>query len=87
MIQVPVFEAVPDEREECVYPTRREKEVLALIAQGYSNKMVASALCLSEMTVKNHMTSIVAKAGGRDRTASVVVALQQGWIKVVEDAT
>ena len=55
----------------------RELEVLALVAQGASNKDIARALCLSEATVKSHLLHLFAKLGVSDRTAAVTVALER----------
>lgn len=60
----------------------RELDVLRLIAQGESNKGVASALGLTEGTVKTHVTHIMTKLGVDDRTAAVTVALQRGILKM-----
>ena len=60
--------------------TAREKQILRLIAQGNSNKLIARALSISDQTVKNHITSILKKLNVSDRTGAVVVALQNRWI-------
>jgi DNA-binding NarL/FixJ family response regulator len=65
--------------------TRREVEVLDLIAQGSSNKQIARHMSISEQTVKNHITSILKKLQVNDRTQAVVYAFKHGWIKVSED--
>ncbi len=84
-IRVPIFEPVPIERVKPPYrATSREREILALVAQGYSNKMIGESLGLSEHTVKNHMTTCIREIGGRDRTGAAMVALQQGWIRIAE---
>ena len=51
--------------------TRRECEVAELVCRGMSNKEIASALFLSEKTVKTHMSNILAKLGVRDRSQLV----------------
>ena len=56
--------------------TSREREVLILIAEGQSNKEIASRLGISQQTVKNHMTSILKKLNVQDRTQAAVTALQ-----------
>jgi two-component system, NarL family, response regulator LiaR len=58
--------------------TDREREVLALIAQGRSNKRIALELGISEKTVKNHVGHVLAKLGVTDRTQAAVLAVQEG---------
>ena len=60
--------------------TRREVEVLRLMAGGYSNREIADALGTAEGTVKNHASSILSKLGVRDRTRAVLKALERGYI-------
>jgi DNA-binding NarL/FixJ family response regulator len=62
--------------------TCREIEVLHLIATGRANKDVASALAISEGTVKAHMKNIMPKLGARDRTHAVMIAMRRGIINV-----
>jgi DNA-binding NarL/FixJ family response regulator len=54
--------------------TPREREVLRLIAQGYSNREIASQLYISERTVKNHVNSILHRLDLRDRTQAAIFA-------------
>jgi DNA-binding NarL/FixJ family response regulator len=56
--------------------TGREVEVVRLMANGYSNKEIAHALGTAEGTIKNHVSSILAKFGVRDRTRAVLKALE-----------
>ena len=58
--------------------TDRETEVLRLIAKGLSNTDIADRLFLSEGTVRNHVSAILAKLGVTDRTQAAVVAIQHG---------
>jgi len=58
--------------------TERETHVLRLVAGGYSNREIATALEVSEGTVKNHVSSILAKLGVRDRTRAVLKGLEAG---------
>lgn len=60
--------------------TRREREVLRLMAGGFSNREIAETLEASEGTVKNHVSSILGKIGVRDRTRAVLKALELGHI-------
>ena len=58
--------------------TEREAEVLRLIAKGLSNADIADRLFLSDGTVRNHVSSILAKLGVYDRTQAAVIAIQHG---------
>lgn len=58
----------------------REKEILALLAQGMSNKEIAKKLYISEYTVKNHVRNILDKLHVRSRTQAVVYAMVNGLI-------
>jgi DNA-binding NarL/FixJ family response regulator len=58
--------------------TKRELEILRLMAGGYSNREIADALGTVEGTVKNHASSILSKLGVRDRTRAVLKALELG---------
>jgi DNA-binding NarL/FixJ family response regulator len=60
--------------------TRRELEILRLMAGGYSNREIAEALGMAEGTVKNHASSILSKLGVRDRTRAVLKALELGYL-------
>lgn len=60
--------------------TGREAEVVRLMAGGYSNREIAAALGTAEGTVKNHVSSILAKFGVRDRTRAVLKALETGLL-------
>jgi two-component system response regulator DegU len=60
--------------------TRREAEVLRLMAEGKSNKMIGEFLFISEKTVKNHVSSILQKMEVDDRTQAVIVAIKNGWV-------
>jgi NarL family two-component system response regulator LiaR len=58
--------------------TRREREVLCLIAAGRSNKRIAFELEIAEKTVKTHVGHVLAKLGVSDRTQAALVAVRAG---------
>ena len=58
--------------------TDREREVLALIAQGRSNAEIAGTLYLSQKTVRNHVSNIFMKLHVADRAQAIVVAREAG---------
>ena len=58
--------------------TRREREVLELIARGRSNKRIAFELGISEKTVKTHVGHVLAKLGVSDRTQAALLAVREG---------
>lgn len=63
--------------------SERETEVLALIAKGRGNKEIASALSVTEGTVKLHVTNILTKLEVNTRTEALVAAVQRGIIDIV----
>jgi len=58
--------------------TEREVDVLRLVARGFSNADIAAQLHLSEGTVRNHVSAVLAKLEVTDRTQAAVIALQHG---------
>jgi DNA-binding NarL/FixJ family response regulator len=60
--------------------TTRELDVLRGVANGNSNKIIASDLKISEHTVKNHLKSILSKLNASDRTHAVMIALKRGFL-------
>jgi two-component system response regulator DegU len=62
--------------------TKRECQILQLLADGKSNRAVAETLYISEKTVKNHVSNILQKMNVKDRTQAVVSAIRKGWVEV-----
>jgi DNA-binding NarL/FixJ family response regulator len=62
--------------------SRRELDVLRLIAQGLNNKAIAASLYISENTVKNHVRSIHEKLQVHSRMEAVVRAVREGLLQV-----
>ena len=60
--------------------TEREIEVVRLIAQGATNREIATQLVISEGTVKNHISNILSRLGLRDRTQAALFAREQGLL-------
>jgi DNA-binding CsgD family transcriptional regulator len=72
---------IPDERKrEDLSITRRELEVLELIAQGMSNREIAEKLYVSENTVKTHSSRVFDKLGARRRTQAVQLGKEFGLL-------
>jgi DNA-binding NarL/FixJ family response regulator len=63
--------------------TEREREVLALVAQGLSNAELAQTLRVSLPTAKTHVSRILTKLGARDRTQLVIMAYESGLVSRV----
>ncbi|NPV42204.1 MAG: response regulator transcription factor [Anaerolineae bacterium] len=74
----------PEERSEVFDLTEREKEILALIAQGFSNADIAERLYLSEGTIRNYTKNLFQKLGVTARTQAAVVAIKNGLVKITE---
>jgi DNA-binding NarL/FixJ family response regulator len=70
----------PDDGSEGEALTQREVEIMRLMTGGYSNREIADALCISEGTVKNHVSNILSKLGVRDRTRAVLRAIENGLV-------
>ena len=60
--------------------TKREREVLQMLAAGFGNKEVAARLSISEHTAKFHVASILGKLGAATRTEAVTIAMRHGLI-------
>ncbi len=84
-----VLDPAVTELSELVHPaaatselTSREEEVLALMAEGATNRAIAQELTISEHTVKFHINAILSKLHAQSRTEAVVQAIRLGLIKV-----
>jgi DNA-binding NarL/FixJ family response regulator len=64
----------PAEPDELASLTERERDILALIAEGLTNRQIAQRLFIAEKTVKNHVSSLLAKLGLERRTQAAVLA-------------
>ncbi len=64
--------------------TKREVEVLQLMASGYKNEQIADELNITEQTVKNHVRSIFSKLGVESRVEAVLYAIKQGVLALEE---
>jgi len=60
--------------------TERERQVLRLAADGYSNAEIADLLTIAESTAKTHVKRVLAKIHARDRAQAVVIAYQSGMM-------
>ena len=58
----------------------RERDVLALVAEGLSTREVARRMCYSERTIKNILQELTTRNGLRNRTQAVAWAMRNGWI-------
>jgi DNA-binding NarL/FixJ family response regulator len=61
--------------------TRRELEILRLLASGLANKQIARELQISEKTVRNHISSFYAKLGVGDRSQAILYAVRKGLVE------
>ena len=64
--------------------TTREREVVAELARGRSNREIARALGVAEKTVKTHVSAILAKLGVQDRTQAALYAVRSGLVPAVD---
>jgi NarL family two-component system response regulator LiaR len=73
--------AAPTDGDVAKRLTRREREVLELLARGLSNKRIARELGIAEKTVKTHVGHLLAKLGVTDRTQAAVQAVRAGLVR------
>lgn len=65
--------------------TEREREVLALVARGYTNKQIAESLCVSEKTARNHVSHILEKLGLARRSEAAAFAVEHKLVPPRKD--
>lgn len=65
--------------------SKREREVLILLAQGLSNKEIAQRLYLSVRTVEGHLANVYGKLGLHSRTEAALYAVRRGWVTLEGD--
>jgi DNA-binding NarL/FixJ family response regulator len=70
--------ADPEDGKLLEHLTDREREVLRLLGQGYSNREIGEALFITEGTAKNHVSSVIEKLSLRDRTQAALWAVRHG---------
>ncbi|MEO8953786.1 MAG: response regulator transcription factor [Ktedonobacteraceae bacterium] len=66
--------------------TEREREVLALVARGYTNKQIAESLCVSEKTARNHVSHILEKLGLARRSEAAAFAVEHKLVPPRKDS-
>ena len=76
------FREVLNNRRKRPTLTQRELEVLQLIVQGESNKMIAASLGVKEMTIKAHVANIFEKLEVHERTSAAIIAVQRGLARL-----
>jgi DNA-binding NarL/FixJ family response regulator len=72
--------ASPEGKPEAAQISRRELEVLECMAREMSNLEISAALCISENTVKTHVSHLLGKLGAADRAGAVLRGWRQGLI-------
>lgn len=72
------------DREKIALLTKRETEILKLVAFGHFNKEIASMLSITERTVRNHLTSVFQKIDCVDRTQAAIFCIRNGVVSVHE---
>jgi DNA-binding NarL/FixJ family response regulator len=65
-----------------IYLTEREQEIFRCIVDNLSNQEIAKKLCISEATVKTHVSSILRKMGQPNRSQAVLFALKEGLVQI-----
>ena len=74
--------AIPDQPDALRVLSAREAEVFGMLASGLTNAEIATALVISETTVKSHVSNALGKLGLRDRVQAVIFAYETGLLRV-----
>jgi two-component system, NarL family, nitrate/nitrite response regulator NarL len=82
----PPSQAAEPAEDDMLGLTHRQVDVLRLLIEGKSNKLIARALDLSESTIKTHVQAIFERLGVKTRAQAVVAAAKRGW-RLTSDAT
>ena len=77
-----LFDSTLREKNQLDRLSQREKEILNLVAHGYSNKEIASRCYVSEATVKAHLRRIAEKMNVKNRAEAVATAIEKGLIEI-----
>jgi Response regulator containing a CheY-like receiver domain and an HTH DNA-binding domain len=64
--------------------TKREKEIFSLLTSNYSTKQIAMELCISEKTVRNHISNVIQKLGVDSRIQAVLELIKMKEIELTE---
>ena len=84
--QAPVRRPALDKQDEPIIEplTPREEEVLHLLVEGLSNREIGARLHLTEGTIKNYVSNVIAKLQANDRTHAVVLAIKRGLLDLTQ---
>lgn len=72
----------PEDLKPWLALSEREKDIVRLVAQGYSNREISQSLHIAEKTVKNYLTNILSQLDLRDRTQLAIASLKGGFHKL-----
>jgi len=70
------------DKDKVAFLSNRELEILKLVAAGYANKDISDKLCISERTVKNHLSNVFKKIDCNDRTQAAVFCIRNGLVRL-----
>jgi DNA-binding NarL/FixJ family response regulator len=79
-VEAPVSATIAPAREQGANLSRREREVLTLLAEGHSDREIAATLFISRRTASSHVAAILGKLGTRSRAEAAVRAVRDGMV-------